>query len=107
MRYTLAVIVVLLALVAGPIAQNPTVTWLSFSSGAMSVGSGTACPAPSAGTTVYCGTQVSANGAAYATLQGPPGTMSFPITNISITCPQGSGSVPAGFTSHKCTITSP
>jgi len=43
-------------------------------------------------------------------VQGIPGTggkMSFPVTNISITCPKGSGSVAGGFTNHGCTITSP
>jgi hypothetical protein len=39
--------------------------------------------------------------------QGPPGTITFPIKNISITCPAGTGDIAKGFTAHDCTITSP
>jgi hypothetical protein len=106
------IIVTLLLLIVFVLAAQspPAVTWLSVSGSGLSMQSGSSCPPPAAGVNVYCGAQMSVNGSPYQSLvgpQGPSGTMTFPVTNISIVCPPGSGTIAAGFNSHACKITSP
>jgi hypothetical protein len=100
------VIYILAALIAGSIVTLTAQTLYPFSIQGLGLATSLSqCPAPATNDSILCpvngsGWMQSINGAAYSSLGSSAGSQ----FSVKITCPKGTGSVPAGWTAI-CTLT--